>query len=92
MLLDTPAIVAVIPREPGSERLRDQIDESAMTAVSAATLLETHLVLTGRLDRARPGAVCKPGQIKNIGNPGQLSEPPLKYSRPTVRIRQPPGR
>jgi ribonuclease VapC len=48
MLLDTSAIVAVILREAGWESLGHRIDEAAAITVSSASLLETHLVLTGR--------------------------------------------
>ncbi len=48
MLLDSSAIVAVILDEPGAVSLRNRIDRAQSIAVSAVTLLETHLVLTGR--------------------------------------------
>ena len=49
MLLDSSAIVAVVLREPGWEMLHDQIDNADVIAISTATLLETHLVLTNRI-------------------------------------------
>ena len=48
MLLDSSAIVAVILQEPGWESIRDRIALAATIAVSAATLLESQLVLTNR--------------------------------------------
>jgi ribonuclease VapC len=51
VLLDSSAIVAVLLREPGWEVLRDRIDGASLIAVSSATLLETHIVLTNRLGR-----------------------------------------
>lgn len=50
MLLDSSAILAIVLQEPGWEALRDRIDHATGTvAVSAITLLETHIVLTNRL-------------------------------------------
>jgi ribonuclease VapC len=49
MLLDSSAIIALILEEPGWQAVRDQIEAAESTAISAATLLETHIVLTNRL-------------------------------------------
>ena len=51
MLLDSSAIVAIMLREPGWEILRDRIDGASSIEIGAATLLETHLVLTNRTGR-----------------------------------------
>src|SRR5437868_4507584 len=48
MLLDSSAVVAVMLKEAGWEILRDRSDEVDSIAISAATLLETHMVLTNR--------------------------------------------
>jgi len=51
LLLDSSAVIGVILREPGWEILRDRMETADGTAISAATLLETHLVLTSRTGR-----------------------------------------
>jgi ribonuclease VapC len=51
LLLDSSAIAVVMLREPGWEVLRDRIDGAGSIEVGAATLLETHLVLTNRTGR-----------------------------------------
>lgn len=48
MLLDSSALIAIMLQEPGWESLRDRIDEADVIAINAATLLETHMVLTNR--------------------------------------------
>ena len=48
MLLDSSAVVAIILQEPGWEYLRDRIDSANITAINAASLLESHMVLTNR--------------------------------------------
>jgi ribonuclease VapC len=55
MVLDSSAIVAIHLREPGHERLIDQIDAAEVVVVGVPTLLEAAMVLTGRLGQdARP--------------------------------------
>jgi ribonuclease VapC len=55
MVLDTSAIVAIHLREPGYERLIETIDKAEIIVVGVPTLLETAMVLTGRLGQdARP--------------------------------------
>ena len=51
LLLDSSAVIGVILREPGWEILRDRMESAEGTAINAATLLETHLVLTSRTGR-----------------------------------------
>ena len=48
MLLDSSAVVAIILQEPGWEHLRDRIDSTNVIAINAASLLESHMVLTNR--------------------------------------------
>jgi ribonuclease VapC len=48
VLLDSSAIIALLLRESGWEVLQQQIDAAGSIAVGAATLLEAHMVLTGR--------------------------------------------
>jgi ribonuclease VapC len=55
MVLDSSAIVAIHLREPGCESLIDKIDAADAVVVGLPTLLETAMVLTGRLGQdARP--------------------------------------
>ncbi len=49
MILDTSALVAILVREPGWERLLDRVTQAATAAVGAPTLAEAGLVLTGRM-------------------------------------------
>ncbi len=55
MVLDSSAIVGILLREPGHQRLIDRIDAAAVVVVGVPTLLETAMVLTTRLGQdARP--------------------------------------
>lgn len=49
MILDSSAILAILLREPGCERLLDRVGAAAVVAVGAPTLVETALVLSSRL-------------------------------------------
>lgn len=49
MILDSSAIVAVLLREPGHERLIDRLAEDPQPLVGAPTLVETGMVLAARL-------------------------------------------
>ena len=51
MLLDSSAIVSLVLQEPGWEAFRDRINAADLIAVSAVTLLETHILLTNRIGR-----------------------------------------
>lgn len=51
MLLDSPAIISILLREPGWQQIQSRIELSPLVAVSAATLLETHMVLTNRIGK-----------------------------------------
>jgi ribonuclease VapC len=46
VIIDSSAIVAMLAREPGSDRLLDTMTESAQRSISAPTLVETSVVLT----------------------------------------------
>ena len=48
MILDSSAVVAMIGREPGSEKLLDRVAEAPLIGVGTPTLLETTMVLIGR--------------------------------------------
>lgn len=49
MILDSSAIVSVIMREVGSDRLLDALEAVDTCRIGAPTLVETAMVLTGRL-------------------------------------------
>jgi ribonuclease VapC len=53
--LDSSAIVAIHLKEPGHQRLIDAIDQAEAVFTAAPTVLETAMVLNGRLGiDARP--------------------------------------
>ena len=55
MVLDSSAIVAVHLREPGYQRLIQQIEAAGAVVIGVPTFLETAMVLTARLGQdARP--------------------------------------
>lgn len=55
MILDTSAILAVVPREPGFQAVVECLEVDESLAVEAPTLTEATLVLSARLQRdARP--------------------------------------
>lgn len=49
MVLDSSAIIAILFREPGYERLVAALDAAEVVIVGAPTILETSMVLTSRL-------------------------------------------
>ena len=49
MILDSSAIVAVLLKEPGHERLLDRLTENPEPGVGAPTMVETGIVLSARL-------------------------------------------
>ncbi|MFL6123469.1 type II toxin-antitoxin system VapC family toxin [Actinophytocola sp.] len=49
MILDSSAIVSVILREKGSDRVLDTMETAESCRIGAPTLVETAMVLTGRL-------------------------------------------
>ncbi len=51
MVLDASAIVAILLREPGWERLMDEITQASVVLVGAPTLFESALVLSNRYRR-----------------------------------------
>lgn len=51
MIVDSSAIVALILREPGWERLVDKLGGDDSCAIGAATLAETGLVLTAKIGK-----------------------------------------
>ena len=49
MILDSSAVVAVMLREPGQDRLLRAIAEAVVLGIGAPTLVETGMVLTARI-------------------------------------------
>jgi ribonuclease VapC len=52
VIVDSSAIVAVLLREPGHERLRDRLAAAEHVSIGAPTVLEGSLVLSSRLGHA----------------------------------------
>lgn len=55
MILDSSALLAVIFREPGFERLLERIRDADLVAAGTPTLAETGIVLHARLGKASRG-------------------------------------
>ena len=55
MILDSSAVVAVVLGEVGYKALRQRIVRAASVGIGAPTLLESELVLTGRMGEAARG-------------------------------------
>jgi ribonuclease VapC len=51
VIIDSSAIVAIVLREPGWERLVDRIGSRDTCAIGAPTLVETGLVLTAKMGK-----------------------------------------
>lgn len=49
MIVDTSAVVAILREESTSEALLERIDEATMVGIGAPTLVESGIVLLGRL-------------------------------------------
>jgi ribonuclease VapC len=55
MILDASAILSILLKEPGHDRIVNRLNRASITAVGAPTLVEAAMVLTTRLERdARP--------------------------------------
>jgi ribonuclease VapC len=52
VILDSSAVVAILLREPGFERLRDRLAASEQAGIAAPTVVESSLVLCSRLGHA----------------------------------------
>lgn len=50
MIVDSSAVLAVIFREPGHDRIEDAMREAGIIAIGAPTLFETEMVAIGRFD------------------------------------------
>lgn len=57
MILDCSAVVAVVLREPGFDRVIDQLSIAEVVAIGAPTLAETGVVLRARLGREVRGVL-----------------------------------
>ena len=52
MIVDSSAVIAILLKEPGYERLRDGLVASERASIGAPTVVESSLVLCARLGRA----------------------------------------
>jgi ribonuclease VapC len=52
VILDSSAIIAILLKQPGYERVRDRLAASERTGVGAPTTIESSLVLCSRLGHA----------------------------------------
>ena len=52
MILDSSAVVAILLKEPGYDRLRDHLAASEQVGIGAPTAVESSLVLCSRVGRA----------------------------------------
>jgi len=55
MILDASVLLAIVFREPGFERVLDQVREAPLVAAGTPTLVETGIVLEARLGERAPG-------------------------------------
>ena len=59
MILDTSALVAIVLREPEAERLLERMRSASEVSIGAATLLETGIVLSARLQDDARGMIAR---------------------------------
>ena len=59
MILDSSAIVALFLQEPGHEELRHKLVEATVILMSAATLVETAIVLSARMQKDARGSLSR---------------------------------
>jgi len=52
VIVDSSAVIAILLKEPGYERLRDGLAASEQASIGAPTVVESSLVLCSRLGRA----------------------------------------
>jgi ribonuclease VapC len=52
VILDSSAVIAILLREPGHDRLRDHLAASEQVGIGAPTAVESSLVLCSRVGRA----------------------------------------
>ena len=66
MILDSSALVAIVLREPAAERLLQRMRDASFLAIGAATLLETGIVLSARLNDDARGLLARVLQESGI--------------------------
>ncbi len=66
MIVDSSAIIAIVLREPGWERVFDQLRADEGCAIGAPTLVETGIVLTAKLGKRAPGILARVLQEASI--------------------------
>lgn len=59
MILDSSALVAIVMQEPEARPLLDRMREAPHVAIGAATLLETGIVLSARLNGDARGLLAR---------------------------------
>ena len=59
MILDSSALVAIVLQEPEAKSLLDRMCEAPHVAIGAATLLETGIVLSARLNDDARGLLAR---------------------------------
>lgn len=59
MILDSSAVVALFLKEPGHEELRHKLVEAGVVVISAATLVETAIVLSSRMKKDARGSLAR---------------------------------
>jgi ribonuclease VapC len=52
VIVDSSAVIAILLKEPGYERLRDRLAASEQVSIGAPTVLESSMVLSARLGHA----------------------------------------
>ena len=52
MIVDSSAVIAILLKEPGYERVRDRLAASEQAGIGAPTVVESSMVLCARLGRA----------------------------------------
>ncbi len=59
MMLDSSALVAIVLQEPQADRLLDRMRSAATLSIGAATLLESGMVLSARLQTDARGLLAR---------------------------------
>ena len=59
MILDSSAVVTIFLKEPGHETVRRKMVEAQVIGIGAATLVETAIVLSARLNRDMRGSLAR---------------------------------
>jgi ribonuclease VapC len=59
VIIDSSALVAIVLREPEAERLLNRMRDASYLGIGAATLLETGIVLSSRLNEDARGLLAR---------------------------------